>query len=482
MLQHPRSTHVITSRVVAAGVRRCGRRSHRVGRGRRRPPARPVRVLRNKLWGFTVAFSAQGETFTLKIAAPALFPAAHLAHGAAQRAAPDAVPELVRHEARSGQSWTLFRFVDGVPARVGGAEAVISVADTIARIQATVAHELPPGVPVLPASAVAGLLVDLDDQPRSLVGELDEQREALAVWGSELDALVPLSLDHVDLHLENVVRSRDGRFVILDWEEAIVSSPLFSFDRLRIDAIDHGAARLAERAYVQRLLPDLDHAGQRRAVALARALVPLKLAHEARTFARGLGWADPHTRLTTHHIRAALDAAGAITGRRAPRPARPRSEVTIELRERGSGDVCRQVLDTLPSWFGLPDANEEHIAAAEHGRALVAVLDGDAVGLLVPVRHADAAAEIHLLAVAAPHRRKGIGGALVDAAERLLLDDGVDVLQVKTLSARRSDDGYEETRAFYRSVGFVHLEEHPTLWDAANPALQMVKVLGEPGR
>lgn len=51
---------------------------------------------------------------------------------------------------------------------------------------------------------------------------------------------------------------------------------------------------------------------------------------------------------------------------------------------------------------------------------------------------------------------------------------------MKTLSARRRDDGYEETRAFYRSLGFVHLEEHPTLWGEENPALQMVKVLSAP--
>jgi hypothetical protein len=53
----------------------------------------------------------------------------------------------------------------------------------------------------------------------------------------------------------------------------------------------------------------------------------------------------------------------------------------------------------------------------------------------------------------------------------------VEFLQVKTLSAARPDEGYAKTRAFWLSCGFRPLEEFPTLWDADNPALQLIKTV-----
>ena len=61
--------------------------------------------------------------------------------------------------------------------------------------------------------------------------------------------------------------------------------------------------------------------------------------------------------------------------------------------------------------------------------------------------------------------------------EARLRRDGVEYLQVKTLSASRPDEGYAQTRRFWLACGFVPLEEFPTLWDPANPALQLVKAL-----
>ena len=58
-----------------------------------------------------------------------------------------------------------------------------------------------------------------------------------------------------------------------------------------------------------------------------------------------------------------------------------------------------------------------------------------------------------------------------------LAASGVEFLQVKTLSAARPDAGYDATRAFYLAYGFRPLEEFPTLWDPANPALQMIKAV-----
>ena len=85
--------------------------------------------------------------------------------------------------------------------------------------------------------------------------------------------------------------------------------------------------------------------------------------------------------------------------------------------------------------------------------------------------------EVYVLAVLPELHRQGIGRALLGHAEGMLAADGVDFLQVKTLAPSKPDDGYEKTLAFYVAYGFRPLEEFRDLWDADNPALQMIKVI-----
>jgi len=144
----------------------------------------------------------------------------------------------------------------------------------------------------------------------------------------------------------------------------------------------------------------------------------------------------------------------------------------------GSGMLCSQILATLPSWFGIEEVNRHYAEVAERSPAIVASVAGQDIGLLVLVRHSRSAAEIHLIAVRPEWHRQGVGRLLVERAEESLAGEGVEFLQVKTLSDRDPDVGYQKTRAFYAACGFRPLEELPTLWGPANPALQLVKALG----
>ncbi len=129
-----------------------------------------------------------------------------------------------------------------------------------------------------------------------------------------------------------------------------------------------------------------------------------------------------------------------------------------ELRVRdqpvGAGETCRRILKTLPTWFGIPASVEDDVAAA---------------------------AEVHVMAVLPELHRQAIGRALLGHAEGILAADGVEFLQVKTLAPSKPDDGYDKTRAFYLAYGFRPLEEFRNLWDAENPALQMIKVIPKVG-
>jgi ribosomal protein S18 acetylase RimI-like enzyme len=145
--------------------------------------------------------------------------------------------------------------------------------------------------------------------------------------------------------------------------------------------------------------------------------------------------------------------------------------------EEGGGATCAELLATVPHWFGVADANEEYRRVADRCPTLVVMDDGQAVGFLTVVRHSVHAAELHVMAVRPELHRHGIGRTLVTAAEDRLRSEGVEYLQVKTLSASADDKPYLGTLAFYTALGFRVLEEMPSLWDANNPAVLLIKRL-----
>ena len=62
------------------------------------------------------------------------------------------------------------------------------------------------------------------------------------------------------------------------------------------------------------------------------------------------------------------------------------------------------------------------------------------------------------------------------AVEQQAIEQGVRLLEVKTLGPSHPDAGYARTRHFYESHGFLPLEE-TELWGEGTPCLIMVKPL-----
>jgi len=139
--------------------------------------------------------------------------------------------------------------------------------------------------------------------------------------------------------------------------------------------------------------------------------------------------------------------------------------------------VFAEILSNLPTWFGIPESNEDYVRTADTNPCVIASVGHGDVGIATIKHHSPYAAEIYLMAVKPEHHRHGIGRAMVRRVEHRLAAAGVEFLQVKTLSPRRPDAGYEKTRAFWLSCGFRPLEEFPMLWDADNPALQLIKTV-----
>ena len=148
--------------------------------------------------------------------------------------------------------------------------------------------------------------------------------------------------------------------------------------------------------------------------------------------------------------------------------------------ETNKAAVCRDILQALPEWFGLPHAIEDYARAVEALPMFGCVVDGAVVGFLALKSHTPVAAEAYVLGVKKPWQRRGVGRNLFGAAEQNCRESGVKFLTVKTLAASHPDAFYASTRAFYAAIGFLPLEIFPTFWNADNPCLIMVKVLDPP--
>lgn len=151
--------------------------------------------------------------------------------------------------------------------------------------------------------------------------------------------------------------------------------------------------------------------------------------------------------------------------------------VRLDWVAEGGGAACAELLTTVPHWFGIAEANEEYRRVADRCPTLVAKDDAQTVGFPTVVRHSPHAAELHVMAVRPELHRRGIGRLLVAAAEDRLRAEGVEYLQVKTLSASAADQPYLDTLAFYTGLDFRVLEEMTSLWGPDNPAVLLVKRL-----
>jgi hypothetical protein len=245
------------------------------------------------------------------------------------------VPELLAWSDRGhGQTWSLVAPFEGVPVEeVRTAEALVGIARTLADIQRAMAALSPEEASGLPHTPVAhipcmfdAVLRDLAERQAPLWAgagrELAEQfcldagvparlaahRADVDRWTRELLARgIPDSIDHVDLHWGNAVVQPDRRILIFDWEEAVLSCPLFSLDRLLNDAREldlgeeaawSGASRAAAYTPTEAALRDayLDalpwgtREDRARAFALAMRLAPVKTAYDGIVFADALGW------------------------------------------------------------------------------------------------------------------------------------------------------------------------------------------------
>lgn len=138
--------------------------------------------------------------------------------------------------------------------------------------------------------------------------------------------------------------------------------------------------------------------------------------------------------------------------------------------------VAREVLEALPDWFGVEEAQEEYIKNSAVELCFAAREGERTVGFLCLKETGKDTAELSVMGVLRDFHRRGIGWALFQAAKALAAERGYSFLQVKTVQMGRHE-GYDATNQFYLSLGFREFEVFPTLWDEWNPCQIYVMAL-----
>ena len=130
--------------------------------------------------------------------------------------------------------------------------------------------------------------------------------------------------------------------------------------------------------------------------------------------------------------------------------------------------IARFILESLPDWFGIPEAREEYIGKSA-SRPFFAAFDGErAIGFLCLAETGKDTAELYVMGVLQEDHRRGVGKALFASAKQRAKELGYSFLQVKTVQMGKYPE-YDATNRFYLALGFCEFEVFPTLWDEWNP-------------
>ena len=158
----------------------------------------------------------------------------------------------------------------------------------------------------------------------------------------------------------------------------------------------------------------------------------------------------------------------------------PDIRVSSELAD---AEACASILRSLPDYFDDHALEQAPLDVRRHGAWLLEDA-GRLVSFLVAERRSRVA-EILWIATHPDAQRRGHGTHLLEHALARLHDEGVVLVEVKTLDASADYEPYEVTRRFYERMGFVHLDtiDPYAAWEPGNPcAIYVAPLVRESSR
>ena len=140
-------------------------------------------------------------------------------------------------------------------------------------------------------------------------------------------------------------------------------------------------------------------------------------------------------------------------------------------------DLCHRVLNDLPQWFGIPEANQKYCNDVKKYRFLAVFAGKMEVGFAALKKNNAYVSELFVMGIFPKYHRMGFGSALMQFIFKDLKQKGFEYLEVKTLDESAESEHYQRTRQFYLGQGFIPLDVLENEWGKENPCLIMIKKL-----
>jgi ribosomal protein S18 acetylase RimI-like enzyme len=152
---------------------------------------------------------------------------------------------------------------------------------------------------------------------------------------------------------------------------------------------------------------------------------------------------------------------------------------TVRRAQPDDVSACLAIVRALPEYFTADVPGEVERELHTHLGWVATTQAGQVLGFVVVDRRSERAAEIRWLAVAPAAHRTGVATALLDQALGELANDGLQLVETKTLDGSVDYAPYDATRAFWERSGFVHVDTIDPLpgWQPGNPAAIYVAAL-----
>lgn len=138
--------------------------------------------------------------------------------------------------------------------------------------------------------------------------------------------------------------------------------------------------------------------------------------------------------------------------------------------------ISKIVLADLPEWFGIPEYTENYINNSMEMDYFALFVNDMPIGFLCFKETGKHSLEIFCMGILKKYHHKRLGTFLYNVSECYAKNAGYKYIQVKTVETGRYIE-YDQTNAFYKSLGFYELEVLPTLWDKANPCQIYIKAI-----